>query len=209
MYLSYTLKDDPIDRFLAITFLPNGEIDLGRTAKTDFERANSLLAPTIEFVRLTTADSSFDIWKLLGWTIVSYYWLLLADFGQIVPSTYNHSIEGVPIFPQRLYPPTNNIFVNETLFEAHETYLRKTIIPVLNNLQGNVSLPEFLPLSQENRLRPFNTSFLRSYICLDRRAKGWAGGLVSVTTATYAMIAATYTIVIFIAGWFQKRKDKS
>ena len=132
MYLSYTLKDDPIDRFLTITFLPNGEIDLTRTVTSNFEYANSLLASTIEF-----GDSQQQIppSKMLGWSIVSYYWLLLADFGQISRSTYNHSIEGVPIFPQRVYPPTNNIFMNETLFEAHDTYLRNTIIPALNNLQ--------------------------------------------------------------------------
>jgi len=87
---------------------------------------------------------------------------------------------GGPLPCTRTYPSTNNICINQTLLEAHDIYLHNTIIPVLSNLHGNVSLPEFLPLSEENRLKPLNTPFVRSYTGLERRPKGWAGGLVSV-----------------------------
>jgi hypothetical protein len=72
---------------LRIVFLPNGSIDGRQRTSDDLNKANFLLAPTIAYLHNNTAPA-FDYWKLINWLYVSFYWTVLADLGQVAPTTY-------------------------------------------------------------------------------------------------------------------------
>jgi hypothetical protein len=208
-YLGYTPLGQFTESWIAISFLPTGEIDWGHTSLSDFEYANNLIAPTINVVRIATGDPSFDVWKLMNWLMVSYYWIWLYDFGEVAPTYYNYTTQGLPNFTAPLpSKSTNNIFVNETLFEIYSSYLRQTIFPFLATYEPGIELPEFLPLNDENTLHPVDMSLLRSYSCTERRPKGWVSLVISVMTADYALIFGMYHMIKWIAGWWHNRGKK-
>lgn len=174
------------------------------TLTDDLTKANDLLAPTIQLLQRVFDDSSFDIWKFFNWLFVGFYWTFLADLGQIAPTAYDLTTAN---YPQPVpFPSTNNIFVNGTLFGIYSTYLINTLAPVLQDAFGNlsVSLP---PLDNNTRLKPVNTTILRSYSCSQRQLRDGVSLIILVVVADYALIAGAYKFIVLVAGWFQKRKD--
>jgi hypothetical protein len=154
--------------------------------------------------------NSLDVWRLLNWVIVSYYWISLFDFGQTAPTYYRSSyvLDDFPNFTEPIsYTSVNNIFVNDTLFGIYSSTLRDEILPFLQLFDPTFSLPEFLPLDLDNALQPIGMSLLRSYSCVERQLKGWFTVAISVFVADYALIGGAYTVVAFIAGWWQKRRN--
>lgn len=210
LFLEYGRVGDFVAQQIPISFLPTGEIDYGHTLQEDVDTANTLLTPTIILYELITGDASNDIWKFINFQIVSLYWLFLYDFGQIVPTIYsNYTATGFPVFTNPLsYSSRNNIFVNDTLFEIFSSYLHNSIIPVINKLGNRISPPEFLPLDSNNTLHQIDQSLYKSYPCLQRRLKGWAALIVTILAADYPLVIGGYSLVIWIASWWQKRKDK-
>ena len=196
------------EQAIAISFLPTGDIDHSRTPSLSLALANEILAPLVQMMRLRIPN--FDIWKLINWIFVSFYWLILSDFGQVSPTIHSNRrgrVEGSPIGvinqESMYYPPTNNIFVNDTLFQIYSTYFRNTLLPITDHPQ----FPEFEHLDRYNCLKPKETLFLRTYSCLERRWKGALSGIISVFAADYALILGAYSLVIFFVGWLQKRKE--
>lgn len=198
----------PTETWLPIIFSPTGDIDESRTNSNDLLLANTILRPTIALFEALSPQ--FDIWKLINWVWVSFYWMILSDFGQVAPTTYpspaNIFLEGSPVkfpnltLPATFYPPTNNIFINNTLFEIYSLYIREF-------LQFPTSIPEFSELNDTNRAQPIETGFLRSYSCLKRDWKGVLSGTISVLAADYALFFGAYSLIILLAGWFQKRRQ--
>jgi hypothetical protein len=191
-----------ITRNLNISFLPTGDIDLQRTSPQDLDLANTLLAPTITLIR---AQTSFDFWKMINWLTISIHWTFLYNLGQTAPTIYPPLAGTSPILPNfsnpTFYSDTNNIFVNDTLFEIYSTYLRETILPILN-----LSAPAFLPLNETNRLYPQETTFVRSYNCQKRVLK--SGWIFSVFSVDFAFASGAYTLVLIVAGFFERRRQK-
>jgi hypothetical protein len=69
-----------------LIFSVNGTtIDTARTLQADLARVNSFLAPAISNLHVQLNEVPFDFWELLNWLYVSYYWIVLADFGQTAP----------------------------------------------------------------------------------------------------------------------------
>lgn len=64
----------------------------------------------------------------------------------------------------------------------------------------------FAPLSETNRINTTETAFKRSYTCTVRQWKAPLTALVSVLVAQYALIRGGYSLVMFVATWYQKRK---
>ncbi len=137
------------------------------------------------------------------------YWTLLADLGQIYPTTYAAG-NSVAILDNTVALSTatgqssaNNIFVNNTLFTMYSEYLRETVLPLLD-----IPLPSapFAPLNEDNRLHEVEMTFFQSYSCTIRQLKSPLGVLVSVVVADYAFIKGAYSIFMFCAAWLQKRK---
>lgn len=196
---------------IRIIFSPSGDIDYSRTDLSELLLANTILGPTITlFQELFGPQIDFDIWKLLNWVCVSLYWMILSDFGQVTPTIYPSSLflEGnlVPFpnfaLPATFYAPTNNIFINDTLFEIYSLYFRKLLEPV----GYSTSIPAFSALNDTNCAHPTETGILRSYSCLKRDWKGALSGTISVLAADYALFFGAYSVLILIAGWVQKRR---
>jgi hypothetical protein len=172
-------------------------VDLTRTNSQQFELANNLLAPTIALLQNMTSQPNFDMWKLMNWIFVSYYWAFLADVGQIAPTTYvpwnqwANAYFNQPTFNS----PSNNIFVNESLFEVYMTYMYDTIFPLLQYEAG-----EFSPLTAENQLPAESTTFIRVYNCTERMLKSAIAFILSVFATLWAVMHVLYISVRWITG---------
>jgi hypothetical protein len=213
LYVLYVLQNATVpysEIAIPIVFLPTGEIDVTRTKASDYLLANNILRPTITLLQ-AAVGANFDIWKLLNWLFISFYWTILADLGQVAPTTYDLAgfIEGSPVGvantsqPQTSFPATNNIFVNETLFNIYQSYLRDTLLP----LYPGFSVPSFNSPSSRNQLQPVETAFIRSYSCLERQWKGVLSAIISVIVADYALFFGPYHFYMWLAGWLRKRRD--
>lgn len=211
LWLEFTYEQDVESNLLGISFLPTGEIDLAHTSQTDLDMADSILAPTLEYMFTVTQTTTFDLWKFINFVFVSYHYVFLSDFGQIYTTSYLSTPGGLPDFSQPGFqiPASNNIFVNETLFDLYNTYLRTTILPFFQLYIPNFKIPDFLPINETNSLQEIDTTFLRSYDCTQRQLRGGGSVFISVLVADYALIGGPYTFFIFIAGWLYRRRERS
>lgn len=208
MYLIYVENSE--EKYVQVTFLPTSEIDMTSNpyAAGNISLASTLLAPSFSGLRSLNPQITIDILKMVNWGFVSAYWLSLYDFGQLVPMTYEYTTSSVNFSSPIIYSSTNNIFLNDTLFQIYSSYLRDVMMPIFRGYLPAGPLPEFLPLDENNRLEPRTSTMLKSYSCTERERKGLFSFIFSVLAADYGLIAGGYTIMIYIAGLKQKRKDK-
>jgi hypothetical protein len=179
----YIPKGATEEHFLVL-FLPTGEVDTEHTPPGDLGNATVLLAPTIASLQNAIGESSMNIWKLINWVCVTDYWLVLYNLGQIAPTLYNSLPEGIVDFSSPVaFPSTNNIFINESLFQIFSKTLNDTILPLVRLALPNTTLPESMSLDDYNRLKAYDATFYRSYTCSERRLKGWFSVMISVLAA--------------------------
>src|SRR6202035_5570431 len=169
-----------------ITFLPNGSIDWTHTSHVEVDSATFLLTDAIKVLQ-SQMSKQLDFWKLINWYFVSVYWSLLFDLGQVLPVNFDSD-------DWALAPSTNNIFINQSLFDIYSSFLVDTIGP-LENLTG-IPVPSFEPVSSQNYLQARDTTFLRSYSCVERHVKPVISLLISVIVADYALIMGAYRFAI-------------
>jgi len=182
-----------------------GQLDLTRTSPSDLSTANTLLNPTLKLLHI---DDPTTFWLLVNWVLVGYYWTVLNDLGQISPTIYA-PIPSQPLpdwyqvnFSQATsLPSTNNIFVNETLFDHYSAYLRDVILPEL----GLLHTPGFPTITFENQLKPRVITFVRSYTCQIRAFKSPLEAIVSIAASIYVFTATSFNIALIIAGIARKR----
>lgn len=149
-----------------------------------------------------TNVTNFDFWELINWIFVSQYWLILLDFGQIAPSTFEYDAQGDLLsYGPIKYTPENNIFVNETLFDHYNFYLRDTILPLFG-----YTLAEFLPLNETNRMNETTTSLKILYSCSDLKLKTAVSLIISVLIADWGLISSMIAIVVFTLGIWKARE---
>jgi len=209
LLFQFTKRNSTIPRILHIAFLATGELDHANTKDTDLATANAILKPLTDPLKLLslTTGMDLDIWRILNFIWIGSYWTILLDLGQISPVTYSQQPTQAfytdDFSKVRSYAPTNNIFYNDTLFTIYSTYLLKTFAPLMN---ATAPAAGFAPLTETNRINATETSFKRSYTCNVRRWKAPLTALVSILVAQYTLIRGGYSIVIFVATWFQKRK---
>jgi hypothetical protein len=183
-----------------------GQITLSLMGKVEAESpvgflntVNEVLAPTInEILSIAAAANvtNFDFWEFMNWIFVSQYWLILLDFGQIAPSTFEYDDQGnVLNYGPVKYTPENNIFVNGALFDYYNSYLRNTILPLFGYTLG-----EFLPLNETNRMNETTTSLKILYTCSDLELKTPFKLIISVLVADWGLISSMITVVFFILG---------
>jgi hypothetical protein len=155
-------------------------------------------------MRLLTGDPEFDIWKFMNWIVVSYYWLLLSDFGQTNTTYYNFTdAAGIPNASAPLfYSSTNNIFVNGTLFTIYSSYLASllSLLPTQSRL-------DFLPVDGNNSLQPTAAPFVASYYCTQKRFQYWINAVIAVLVADYVLIFGGYKLLVTLASWWQRRRS--
>src|SRR5262249_1601771 len=146
--------------------------------------ASLLLAPSIESISNATGTTSFDFWKFMNWVCVSQYWLTLYDLGQVRPVLFANPLEGESQFSQPvIFPSTNNIFLNASLFEIYSSWLPDVVLPVVQLVLPETKLPSFMPISDSNKVEEFDAMFYRSYPCVERRLKSWFSLIISVFAA--------------------------
>jgi hypothetical protein len=160
-----------------LIFSVNGTIDTARTLQADLDRVNSFLAPAISNLHVQLSAVPFDFWELLNWLYVSYYWIVLADFGQTAPTIYDDNLTLAAQLTS-----TNNIFINQALFTRYQAYLRNTVLPLLAPIApklGQVS--PFRDLGGNNTLSfsRDECSFIRGYSCVVRSRKPWLNLVVA------------------------------
>lgn len=140
----------------------------------------------------------------MNWMFVSHYWMLLLDFGQVSPSTFDYNSLGVFVnYGPIRYPTTYNIFVNESLFEIYSSYLRDTILPLFG-----YQLPQFDALNSTNHMNESEVSLKLLYSCTDLQLKSSEGLVISVIVADWAMITSVYAIALFMGAWWMQRDDE-
>lgn len=191
----YTFANSAETNILNITFLSTGEIDPNRNSATELAAINKLLAPSISLVE-SYLRSKTDFWSIMNWLFVGYYWRFLYDFGQIQPTIYapqstSQTLISPPNFSQpTFYPATNNIFLNDTLFQIYAT-----ITTAVYNL-NNYTIPGFAPVSGTNRLQTQTTTFVRGYDCQERQYKSdW---FFAVFTVEFAFMSGAYHLLKLI-----------
>jgi len=137
----------------------------------------------------------------MNWLVISYYWTVLLNLGQLGPTTYANGSVFYPEFTQPIsYPFANNIFVNETLFRIYTTYLSDVILPLLN-ITANI---EWLPLTSTNRLQPATRTFQRSYSCQVRTLKtGW---VFSVFSVDFTIMSSLYLVTRLLVELLWEKK---
>ena len=204
--MQVTYRNDSGAQFTTgtVTFLPSGKVATSSPAGF-FNSVNTVLAPTISNIQTranATNVTNFDFWELMNWMFVSQYWLLLLDFGQIAPSTFNYDDKGnrLDYGPVR-HSAQNNIFVNDTLFDQYNSYLRHTVLPLFG-----YSLADFLPLNNTNRMNQTTVSLKMLYTCSDIRLKDSAGLVISVIVADWGMISSVVALGLLVLATWQLRK---
>ena len=154
------------------------------------------------------------MWQLLNWVFVVQYWSLLYDVGQIQPTLYPR-LSVNPSFSQETeYSDSNNIFVNDTLFEIFTSYFRGIIIPLINvvNLDGITYPTEgwgFQALDSANRLEPREVAFNVAYSCTTEQLKKPLSLIISVIVADYTFINPVFGFIVLFGAWYMKRKHKN
>jgi hypothetical protein len=195
-----------------IVFLPTGEVDKS-TENLDFVNSQFDVA-----IKKTFDNNPENFWRFVNWFFVSEYWLTLYDCGQIAPMSYEYnSQKQVNLSLPKSFNEMYNIFVNNTLFQIYQSYLREIVVPIFGEHLGlnrasnssNYILPQFASLNDTNQLQPVNETIYREYSCAKRQIKSWFSLIISVFAANYAIIAGAYKILIFICEGFQKQKDRS
>jgi hypothetical protein len=207
MFVSY-LNDTAVGATgVPIVFTPTGQVDTTLTSNSSFQLAQGLLAPTISSINQLAAAkgvANVDFWELINWLFVSHYWALLLDFGQISPATFHYDDQGALVdYGPIEYPPTNNIFVNETLFGIYEAYLNNTILPLFG-----YHLPAFNPLNDTNRMNASDVSLRLLYTCTDLQLRPAHSLVINLMVADWALITSLLTIGLIIGAWWTQRKDE-
>jgi hypothetical protein len=171
--------------FADVTFDPAAPGENCQISRSDVETLHIIFGRQNYLERVCATAAMFVVW----------YWVGLADLGQVTSQGATGQ-------------ESNNIFVNETLFELYSSFINSTIIPHLNRPGWNTSF-NILPVSETNK--PLSNSPVSLYTmltCSQRQIKGWVSFVVSVAAADTALILGVYNVFIFIAGWIQKRRDR-
>jgi len=206
----YEYQNETMPHKIDINFAPDGTIDYSKTKKSDLEIVNTVMQPMITNVEIAAMRQGIvvDFWRIVNWLFVSSYWALLADLGQTTATTYPSlpSFQGYYLmdFSSPIHhPETNNIWVNDTLYGIHSELLLGTIMPLLGS---PVPLATFAPLNETNRIHPTTTTFWRTYTCTIRKLKAPLPAIVSIIISDYAFVKGGYSLFIFLASWYEKRK---
>jgi hypothetical protein len=140
-------------------------------------------------------------WGYMGVIFEGLHWLLLADFGQVEPTEYpsllSYNTSNLNLSGAELYPATNNIFDNSTLYEL--------TLGMISSFQDMNLDP---PISSNDfPLQPNQTVLVQSYNCQVRELKQPASLLITLIAADYVLIVGGYKLITWIAGYLERRRE--
>jgi hypothetical protein len=159
--------------------------------------------------------NSTDFWELMGLLFEGMHWLYLGDLGEIAVTQYplmdvswDYGQFGLNFSNPAVFPPTNNIFVNASLYKMvrDSTFYIPYMDGTLNASSNGV--PEFnntnfFPLKAND-----SVVLSQSYYCQQRRLKHPINLLLTVIAADYALIVGGYTLTVFIASLIEKARKE-
>jgi len=151
--------------------------------------------------------SATDFWGFIGRLFEGLHWLYLGDFGQISATEYpGYGQESINWSNSTSFPPTNNIFVNSSLYQIVRDTRSNLYQP--NFQPGFYGIPEF----NETDVYPLHanksTVLVQSYYCQQRQLKRPLNLLLTVLGADYALIVGGYTLVVLIASLIEKGRKE-
>jgi hypothetical protein len=189
-------------------------VNVPLTGNNSLAQLNQLLNATIESIDRFTdnivgsdSDVDVDMWTLLNWVYVVQYWTLLYDVGQFQPTLYPAGSGFLPsTYTPTVYPDTNNIFVNETLFKIYGDYFISTILPLLGVSDGDQYNFQDLD-SNTNSLKQIEVSFFQIYSCTQTQLKEPLSLIISVIVADNTFLQPALTLIILFGTWHQTKKS--
>jgi len=162
--LAFKFQGNLSETIRHVTFLANGSIDTTNTSSLVVQEITSLIEPSLSAIRAILGES-FDFWRIINLFVVAYYWILLADLGQISPTTYppvNQYLRLVDFSGPQYHSSVNNLFRNATF-----TYYTSYLNDLLNKTIGShYLLPDFIPLDNENLLNATETTLCSLHVHL-------------------------------------------
>ena len=190
-----------------LRFLVTGEMDISPPPNNweiwNTTNASRILAPAMAYSGL----GGQKFYEIIGRTVSIMYWLYLADFGQV--SAINNQYADVSdsdLPAPRVYPATNNIFVNLSLYQNYLKYIKSGQYPF--NLEGENPFAHF----SETLDQPFqlsDTMFLQSYSCQQLKLKTAISFLIAIVSSDFPFLVLAYSLVIWVASKLEKRKGYS
>ena len=150
-------------------------------------------------------------WEYMGVLFEGLHWMFLADFGQTQSTEYplfdGYNTTNIDFSGAELFPSTNNIFANSTLYQSTlrmmaygltESYDNRSFADVGLNLP--VLKADDFPLALNE------TVLVQSYYCQQRQLKHPASLLATLLAADYVLIIGGYKLVTWIAELVEKRR---
>jgi len=121
---NWTLDIYPSDSSepVSVTFLATDEIDDTQISADDLAAVNAILPSTFS----RTEIASF--WDTITWIFVSFFWMCLDDLGETSPTIYPSTDTNLPFANATILPPTNNILVNQILFDKYSSFLQTAVL---------------------------------------------------------------------------------
>jgi len=147
-----------------------------------FSQSTNSSSPTLSFC------------NLFSWMFGVWSYLALADFGQLYDPAYQNTNQ-------------TNIFVNDDIFQAYNSFLINSILPNRFDQGLNQSFMG-LSLNQTGKLSQEPTTLDLTYLCSQRLLKSWLSLFISVLAADAALLIGAYQLFIFVAGYIQKRRER-
>jgi hypothetical protein len=127
--------------------------------------------------------------------------MILYDFGLVYPTFYpsltsfNDPTVGVSNVQK------NNIFLNNTLFQAYSTIFRQQI-----DSQSAAKLT-FKPLDPQNSWFPRKVAFYQSYSCSELVQKPALSIVQAVLIGDYVFLHTSYAMLALLLAWWYKRRE--
>jgi len=177
---------------LQIVFLADGTVDLTRTDPRNLAEANTIIP---------AGTNNVTFWQTVNWLYVSLYWTTLIDFGQYVPWLIN-TTTGYGY----LAPPTNNIFLNNTLLQLYSNFYNTELSPFLGGY--SLTIPEYTDLLIDPGV-PIPTTFFQSYSCSKLVPKSTLTIIITLAVGCYTFIWGGYGFAKFVIASCHKRRYKA
>ncbi len=187
-----------------LRFLATGEMD----TSSPFNSVNNtntsrILAPAMAHSGLTAPE----FWELIGRFFSILYWLYLADLGQVSAINNDYADVFQSYAPASIvYSATNNIFVNQSLYQNYLKYMQIGQFPF--NWAGENPFAHFSE-TLEQPLQPTPTMFLQSYSCQQLQLKSPISLFIFVIISDYPFLVGGYSLFIWVASQLEKRQRDS
>jgi hypothetical protein len=204
---TYMFTNESASSPTILRFLATGEIDTSPPPNDsplwNTTDASRIFAPALAHSGL----EALKFWEIIGRRFSIIYWICLADFGQVSAVNNEYADVSKSDLPGPFsYPATNNIFVNQSLYQNYLEYLQSDQFPF--NWAGENQFAN-LTKTLDEPLQPSDEMFLQSYSCQHLQVKTAISFVIAVISADYPFLIVGHLLVVWIASKLEKRQRDS